>query len=256
MEKRWKKLQETRDDYLVGYLPSSIHNHWAVLTITYINDVNDFDKVEQDLLKEIKSWIERYPIPLMGVARQPDREIIPFRKSSHEEFLYAYPSAENLMIIYDSKDDLDNKIDRKYKSTEHRCEVYRELDYVSDEEIEETLKERVKMVRMAKAIVIIWGVVIPIAIAILGYFNLFLVGFIATVYSIWKAIDKYLQLKGIKKESDSEKAKKEDERLRDHHHYHCKLNPAGFHRLRNENFNKMNRDSTLKDFNNIKENQT
>lgn len=256
MEKRWKKLQETREDYLVGYLPSSIHNHWAVLTITYVNDVDDFEKVEQDLVNETKSWIEKYPIPLMAVARQPDREIIPFRQSSHKGFLYAYPSSENLMIIYDSQGDLDNRIEEKYKSSEHRSDVYRELDYVSDEEIEEKLKERIKIVRTGKAIVVIWGVVIPIVIAILGYFNLFLVGLIATIYSIWKAIDKYLQLKGFKKESDSIKAKNEDERLRDHHHYHCKLNPAGFHRLRSENFHKMNRESTLNDFNNLTKNQS
>ena len=81
-----------------------------------------------------------------------------------------------------------------------------------------------------------WAVVVPAAIATLGFFNVFYVGAVVLFYSFYRAIRKALKLLGITEYSEAEKEKIGADLEMRHHHYHCKRNPAGFERLRDENF--------------------
>ncbi len=75
---------------------------------------------------------------------------------------------------------------------------------------------------------------------------------IALIYSIYKAIQKLLELTGRWPKSKRAKEKEQEELLKNHYYYHCQMNPGGFQRLKNENFEKMAREAIKKEAETLK----
>jgi uncharacterized protein YeaC (DUF1315 family) len=74
-----------------------------------------------------------------------------------------------------------------------------------------------------------------------------LLALVALIYSLYKAIQKGLELTGKWPKSKRRKEKEREEELKEHYYYHCKMNPAGFKRLMLENSEKMSKDQISKE---------
>lgn len=97
--------------------------------------------------------------------------------------------------------------------------------------------------------IFIWSVItilIALIISFLDYYSDF-VSLIALIYSIYKAIQKFLELTGRWPKSKGTKEKEHEEQLKNHYYYHCQMNPEGFNRLKRENFEKMAREDIEKE---------
>ena len=122
------------------------------------------------------------------------------------------------------------KIPDKYYEVDN---IYGELSFKSVDEIENENREKFngmrKVAKTGKFISFIW-LAICVWIALLGFTNS-IVGGVAFIYSLYKAITKFY---GFKSKMKIEEQKKTD-KMR-HYYYHCELNPRGFNKLKAENF--------------------
>ena len=75
---------------------------------------------------------------------------------------------------------------------------------------------------------------------------------IALFYSIYKAIQKLLELTGKWPKSKRKKEKEQEELLKNHYYYHCQMNPEGFQKLKNENFENMSKEDIKKEAESLK----
>jgi len=116
---------------------------------------------------------------------------------------------------------------------------------VEDKAIRE-LRSRGRFARLVHLITFIVVVVIPLSVVILGIVSP-LVAVITLVYSIWQPVYKGLKFLKIIKKSKKELKHEEEERLKQHYFVHCQENPAGFQRLKIENFERELRNGIKKE---------
>ena len=133
-------------------------------------------------------------------------------------------------------------------SGERLREVFHCVPFRTQKEIrEQAYAEARKMrtgIRLLKAALMVWLVVIPSSVALLGWANSFW-GLVVLVYSLGKAAHTGMKLTGHLKPSKRQQRDEEKMALMRHYHYHCEQNPEAFRRLRDENFTRDAERATL-----------
>ena len=128
--------------------------------------------------------------------------------------------------------------------------IYHDIPFRTSEEIREaadrSLKRKKLGFRIALALLIFWLVVIPVTIELLGVANPVMNG-LELIYSLRKAFVQLMKLLGKWPESRKEKEQSERQRRMDHYFWHCERNPEGFHRLKIENFERKEREQTVRE---------
>ncbi|MDN7133710.1 hypothetical protein JNO04_15295 [Halomonas sp. MC140] len=133
--------------------------------------------------------------------------------------------------------------------------IYSELSSKTSEETDIRLNQDVIGMRMMKWFVLFTAVIIPALIAFLGWSHP-VFSALALIFAWYKCADKWLLLSGRKVKTEKELAAEEEKRLKEHHHYHCKLNPKGFERLKLESFKTSSEDRLRKKLEGMQSSET
>lgn len=226
-QKKYDAVIEYRDGYYVEYFPLNFKkSNIAQLNLICTSKMVPIEIAEL-IEKEFVYWISKYPIPLMVMAFNEDDSKINLKSIRNSSELIGYMNEDKVIKSWDMS---KIKIPDKYYEVDN---IYGDLLFKSVDEMENESKkyieDKINIARSANFMVFIW-VVIGIGIALLGFANS-IVGGIACIYSIYKAISKFY---GSKSKMKIEKQKKMD-KMR-HYYYHCELNPRGFDKLKAENF--------------------
>lgn len=241
-------ITEKTDTYFLKYSPPDGSISFASLTVTYVSDVAD-EVVATDLEKLAGKWITRYPVPVMVSAFDRHGDLINLEN--------VRPISQVTAILDEGKPRCrweileGEEFSEELKSQRYLIEIYSDLNYRTQSEVSAKVRENLKPILAGKRLLIIWSVVVPIAIALLEFFSPVWISVIALLYSFWKAYQQWLKMTGRKKKSDREIEREKDASLKEHHHYHCKLNPGGFLRLKIENFQKMEEEQIQKEYDSI-----
>jgi len=231
---RFEDIEEKRDGYYVVYSPVFTDQEFAILKVNIYNSKLT-DSIKSIAESELKYWVSKYPTPIMlMISNKTDEEWCTKDKLGHN-FLLGYPKLGKVILYWDEypeaeKPDID-------LSKESLAKIYSKLSFSTYEEVVAKQNTEVKGRKLLLLILTLWACIIPALIAFLGWSNP-IVSFMALAYSWYVAFNKGLELWGRKKKSEKKLVKEKDQLAKDHHHYHCQLNPEAFLRLKNENFKK------------------
>jgi len=250
----FESLKETKDWYFVEYAPPIAGNPFAIVQLTILSDTDaaDHARIALSMEEELSLWLSRYDVPVMLFAFKAAGDLIclePYKPSNHlmgrnsehgkVESVWGSLNSESLRVL----------------STEELRTIYHDIPFRTGQEIAlKNEKEQKKIrtgVKVWRFLFILWFVVIPAGIAYLGFANP-LVGKIALAYSLLMALVQLLKIFGKWPQSKWEKQKADDDRAKEHHHYHCKMNPEGFMKLKIENFDREEREKTLREAEELK----
>jgi hypothetical protein len=231
---KYEKIEEKRNGFYVEYNPVFTGQEFAILSIN-IYDTKLSGNIKNIAESELEYWALKYPAPIMlMIDNKTDEEWRTKDKIGHS-FLLGYPKLGKVILHWDEypkaeEPDID-------LSKESLAKIYSGLNYSTYEEVVAKQKIEVKGRKLLLLVLTLWACVIPALIAFLGWSNP-IVSLIALAYSWYVAFNKGMKLWGRKKKSDKDLAKEKEQLAKDHHHYHCQLNPDAFLRLKNENFKK------------------
>jgi hypothetical protein len=231
---KYEKIEEKRNGFYVEYNPVFTGQEFAILSIN-IYDTKLSGNIKNIAESELEYWALKYPAPIMlMIDNKTDEEWRTKDKIGHS-FLLGYPKLGKVILHWDEypkaeEPDID-------LSKESLAKIYSGLNYFTYEEVVAKQKIEVKGRKLLLLVLTLWACVIPALIAFLGWSNP-IVSLIALAYSWYVAFNKGMKLWGRKKKSDKDLAKEKEQLAKDHHHYHCQLNPDAFLRLKNENFKK------------------
>lgn len=170
---QFQPIQEYRKEYYSTYQPPSTNSLFAILEITLLKDedAEDKEKVAHLLEAEAKKWILRYRIPIHAAAFNPAGDLISLEKSKPANFLIIKPedSAKGQYLHWGP---LPNK-EYTPLSSETLKSIFHDIPYRTEKEIRESAErsrsKTKRIVRTGTLLVILWLVVIPTGIAIIGF---------------------------------------------------------------------------------------
>jgi hypothetical protein len=145
----------------------------------------------------------------------------------------------------------DQEIPPDALDPEYLKKTYASIPYKTEKQVVQKATARARQIRIGYRIIIAWVVLPPILITIIGWRSP-IIGGLVVLFSFWKAFEKTMRMLGKWKRTSKEIEQENDERLKEHHHYHCQENPEGFYRLRNENFERWARESIKEEVNKLR----
>ena len=250
----WDKIKKKRDGYFVEYQPARYEPDdksypLAILIVVIVSQFSK-DAIAQVLENEFKIWASLYPVALMAMACDEAESKIDLSSVRPGSDIVGFCDPTNKQIALRWELLKDDQIPDLLKRKERLKEIYRDVPFKTGQEIKEKTTQYYQNIRTGRRVIfaalIIW-LLVPVAIEIWGISNPFISAAIV-IYSIVKAAIALLKLLGILKPSTKEISKSEKERKMEHYYYHCEMNPMGFLRLRNENFEREARESIKKEY--------
>jgi len=249
----YQPVKEDRGAYFVEYLPPSHSYRLATLQLVFSEQV-DISLVVDAMEKELRIWIKRYPIPLMVSSFDETGALYSIEKLRPCNSLIGYYDKVKKDIVLSWSLLKDDEIPDDALNLDYLKKVYSDIPHKTSQDVQVELRKHNKMLRVGWTIVFIWAVIIPAIIAIVECFSPQWVAVLILIYSLYKALRKALELLGKVKKSPKTLEQEREESMMQHHHYHCKLNPEGFSRLRAENFERQMREEIKKEANALKQN--
>ena len=232
---RFDSIEKDREGYFLTYSPVFSGQPFATLTLTFYENTTPSEAVKL-VEYEFDYWVNKYRTPLMAFIKDETKNGINYQSFTDNDYLIGYPlTADKIKKVWGQID--ESEFEAFDLSNDKLKLIYSGLEYRTRSDADQEIKEQAKGFKLFRYASILWFCVIPALIAWLGWSNP-TVSLIAFFYSLYLAYREYLKIQGRLKKSEREKVKEEDSRLKEHHHYHCKLNPEGFARLKLENFKK------------------
>lgn len=243
-----------RDWYFVEYAPPIAGNPFATVDLTILNDADAANHacITIAMEEELSLWLSRYDVPVMIFAFKAAGDLIclePEKPSSH--LMGRRKDGGALESVWGSFESPTLPV---FSSDTLRA-IYHGIPFRTGREItlenEQEQKRLIQGMKLWRILLVFWLVVIPAGIAYLGLANP-LVGKLALAYSLLMALVQLLKIFGKWPQTKRAKEKADEDLAKDHHHYQCKRNPEGFNRLKMENFEREERERTLKEAEELK----
>lgn len=228
----FEEVKEHRGSYFVQYMPARAGEYFASLALVFMEKPIR-EEIPMMMERESKAWIEQYPVPLMTTAFDDKDDVISLEDLKGCDHLIGLPQEDAVVFHWKFRDD-DEFASGTLKESQ-LLEIYRNLPHTTQAERVRATLSKAKAFRLGLVIIALWGVVVPIAVALVGFSSPILGGIIIT-YSVGEAVWRAMKMLGYVDRSKREKKKAEKELRMRHHHYHCERNPEGFLRLKVENF--------------------
>jgi hypothetical protein len=249
---RFGSKKQHRGWYLVEYDPPFEGARFATVNLVILEVGAEKNKIIEAMETEARTWLERYKIPVMVSAFDDKDDLIhldPVKPSHHLMAIKAETTQKILWREIKDAELPDDALDR-VKLTK----IYHDIDFKvwTTEDRNRVENQHRKMAKTAWLMLFAWLVVVPSIVIILGETSVW-VARIALAYSVWKIVEQMLKLTGHWKQSKRQEEQEREEREKNHHHYHCKRNPKGFLRLKNENCENENRERVRKEAEEIQE---
>jgi len=234
---RFENVEIDRGGYFATYSPLFTGENLATLVITFYEPIKPSSAVEI-IESEFSYWIARFPTPLVVFVSNETGAKLDIASITGCEHLIGYfdklgntvmkweaiPDTEYSHMQFDKKDTL---------------RIYSGLNYKTINDAKNEIAKKIKANKVIISIMVLWCCIIPALIAIFGWSNPY-ISFLALIYSLFVVVRKVMEITGKIKPTEKRIRENEEQRQKDHHHYHCKLNPEGFLILKNENFSKEN----------------
>lgn len=182
-------IKEHRGSYFVEYRPPSGDCTFAIMTLVFLGPV-DLAKVVHSMETELKTWLSRYPVPLMIFAYDEAENMIA-PKSETETCLVGWkiPDSDEIRQSW-TLDDLTKFLESAPLHPDWRT-VYSDVPFRTDAQVKantrKQLDEQRKGFRVLKVILLLWLAVIPATFAVIEFLGPQWLGVIVLVYSLWKA---------------------------------------------------------------------
>jgi len=243
--RKYTPMKESRGWYLVEYHPPLRDSKTAtlslVITVEHAPEVDIVNAME----KELRDWLNRYPVPLLVFAFDNMGDLCSLGTLQKYGYLTGFFDQDAKIRSYwgplEDKEIPDVALNRKYVD-----QLYSAFDYKTYAELDVDRQRRRRGIKIGYVVLVAWLVVIPLLIAILDYYT-DLLALPVLLYSFYKGIRKWLELRGKWPKSSREKQRELEERLKDHYYYHCQMNPEGFKRLMRENLDEMRKDEIARE---------
>lgn len=239
------QIKEKTDSYFLKYSPPGGSTSFASLTVTYVSDVTS-ERAATDLENLAKEWIARYPVPVMASAFDRQGDLVNLESVRPISHLIAMMEGGAPRYRWELLK--DEEFPQEIKDSEYLIQIHSDLNYRTQSEVSVQARENMEPIRIARRMLMVWSVFVPLAIALLEFFSTDWLSVIVLTYSFWKAYQQWSKMTRQKQKSDREIEQEENVRLKEHHHYHCKLNPDGFLKLKVGNFKKMEEDQIQQEY--------
>lgn len=252
INRKYDPIKESRGWYFVEYHPPKSDSKYAVLHLVIMENAS-LDKIASAMETELKVFLNRYPIPILVFSFDSKGDSYNLGQVRTSNHLIGFLSEDGQIQLHWQllKDD---EIPNRALDQEYVDKIYSGLTYKTYAEMATEQKKKRKQIKAGWVIIFIWLVVIPALLAIFEYYSNFL-SLLALIYSLYLAVKKSLELMGKWPKSKKAKEKEQEERLKDHYYYHCKMNPEGFRRLMVENLEKMSTSDIAKEADMLKNNK-
>jgi len=234
--RKYEPVKESRGWYFVEYYPPINGVRFATLSLLITGNASQ-KKIVTAMEQEVKSWLKRYPVPIMVSSFDNKGDLYNLSKVRGCNSLIGFWGEDKQILIYwkllKDEEIPDIALDQEYVD-----KLYSGLKYKTYAALEAENRKKVRRIKTGWVIFFLWLVVIPAIYAIFEYSSN-LLALIALVYSLYKAVRKGLELTGKWPKSKRTKEREREEQLKNHYYYHCKMNPEGFRKLMLENMDKM-----------------
>ncbi|HAS6997852.1 TPA: hypothetical protein I7280_23800 [Vibrio parahaemolyticus] len=231
---RYDDIEEKRQGYFVVYRPVFTGEDHAMLKI-HIYEPELVSEIKTIAEHELGVWAKRYATPIMVIVKNFTQSDWRTKDIVGHNFLLGYAVGNDVIAHWDEyPKSQEPQFDL---SKETLAAIYSGLNNRTLEQVIEQQKEELKGRKLLLLVMTFWFCVIPAFIAYLGWSSPFF-SLLALLYSWYLATKKGLQLWGKKKKSQKELDEEKENLQKEHHHYHCKLNPDAFLKLKCENFKK------------------
>ena len=231
----FESLKEDRGWYFVEYQPPRHGFQFATVQLVVLDNSKTAEDISISLEAELVIWLERYPIPIMATAFDETGTLISLEATKGCDHLFGYFDEKNHKLFMEWHLLSNEELPKAALDPSYIRKIYSEISFRTGRQNREAAEAHAKQIRLGWWVVFIWAVVVPLAVSILGWWSDWL-SIIVLLYSLYKAIEKALRLMDKWPKSKLEIQKEVDLREMQHHHFHCKSNPEGFNRLKNENF--------------------
>jgi len=246
-------IKKSGDGYYVEYCPTR-SSYLASLSITLMTDYTPKEMVDI-IEREFLYWIDKYPVPLMASAYNSKEDLIRLENITGCNQYCGFYNPEMKETIKAWKLFTSADIPDAVKTEEYQDKVYEGLPYKCSEqlklEVDKEYRRNAKIFKGFNYLWIFWVVFIPVIIEIFGFCSVTL-SIVLLIYCFIGATIKFLKMTDRWKKDKKSLEKEEDNRLKEHHHYHCLLNPEGFERLKIENFDRESREKNIQEYNKLK----
>lgn len=239
------EIKEDRGWYFIEYSPPHESFRFALLNIV-VPEQAEKEQIVQAIETEVRAWFSRYPIPIMATAFDATGSVLRLSPIKDCDSLIGFVPKGQTSIVLHWRSFNDNDLRDDALNRDQLKKVYANVPFRTSAHIERETKKHAQAVLAVKWIFIFATVLFPLAVLILPEISR-PVAVVLFVYGILKIIIAYLKQTGVLKKSQREIEREKDELAMRHHHHHCKLNPEAFQRLKIENFEREEREKTLKE---------
>ena len=245
-DRKYIPLQEIRGWYFVEYHPPvsdyKFSNLSLVVTIDNAHEKDVVDAME----KELKYWLNRYPIPLFVSAFDNSGSLLhsPSKIRGCDHLTGFFDTNGKICLFWRLLK--DKEIPNIALNKDYVDNLFSNLDYKTTAELNAEREKRRREIKLGSFLFFVWLVVVPLLIAVLEFYSSWL-SIAALIYSFYKAFQTGLELRGKWPKSKRKKDQEIEARLKAHYYYHCQMNPEGFKRLMLENLDKMSKDEIAKE---------
>lgn len=253
-KKYYGKLKIDREWYFVEYSPPTPKSLFAWITLVIYDQAHKtLEDIAIAMETEARFWVEEYTIPVFICAVDESEQNICLDgcRPINNAVAFADEKSGTIQVFWEVVK--DDEIPKIALDEAYRDEVYQGFSCRTQEDIDSLNKDRRKAKRKSIILLVLWLSVIPAAIAFLGWANP-LFSTAALLYSLYKAIERFLKIIGKKKPSEKEKTDRKKQQQMEHYYYHCSRNPEGFRKLKLENFENEAREKVLSEVKELKEN--
>jgi len=247
----WNDIKQHRGSYIVEYSPPPFNSPFANISITIL-EKKEIVEICRIIEGETEKWMARYPVPVMTSAFDDTGSLISLKQIKPCSSLVGHfdPASNNPITTWRLIP--IEELHPQRIAIHTLMAIYADVPFRTEDDVQKASEANAVVARQAKllglSIALVWLVIIPLSIEILGFASPVL-GVAILVFSLIKGFITVLKLLGKLPESEHSKKIKEEELQMRHHHNHCKRNPEGFSRLLVENLNEDSRKRTATESN-------
>ncbi len=204
-DRKYMPVKESRGWYFIEYHPPVIDFKFASLNLVItIENAREIDVVNA-MEKELKHWLNRYPVPLFVSAFDNSGEVYNLSKIKDCNHLMGFLNQDGEICLYwrllKDEEIPEVVLDREYVNN-----LYSDISFKTYAELDIDRQKRRRKIKLGWLVFFVWLVMVPLFIEILGYFNNWLSS-IVLIYSFYKALQKGIELIGELKNLKEKKNK-------------------------------------------------
>jgi len=218
----------------VEYFPPLPDYRFSVLQLSVVDESHDVEAIAKAMELEARTWLDRYPVPLMVTSFTLDESVLPLSPVRPIDHLIACLDDDSKAVL-SWKLVADAELPAVALDRGFLKRIFSNVPFKTEREMREAADKQFAALRVGWWLVFFWALVVALIVAVLEWWS-DLLGLVVLIYAFVKATIQALRLTGHLPKSNRDREKEAEESKMRHHHYHCERNPEAFELLKLENF--------------------